>query len=527
MNAALLFFMLLGQVDTGQANENQANTNSTVNKAESTVRIGSKSFTESVTLGEMATLLGRHRGYTATHTRDLGGTQVLWGAMQKGEIDLYPEYTGTIRQSIYEDSSLPDEEAIRKRLAQDGVLMTKSLGFSNTYQIAMSETLAKELNITKISDLRDHPELKFGVSSEFLDRGDGWPALKRAYELPQEDVRGMEHATAYQAIQGNDIEVMDVYSTDSKIRAYKLRVLEDDRSHFPRYDAVFLYRADLAERAPDFVAALERLEGKIDGEAMLGLNQKVELYHQSEVSVAAAFLESSLGVEVEFNEATLWKRLWRSTLEHLLLVVISLGAAICIAIPLGVIAAKKPLWGWFIVGVTEIIQTIPGLALLVLLAAAFGPIGLPMTGPMPAIIALFMYSLLPIIRNTQAGLQNVPQGLLESAEVLGLKPFARLRMIELPIASRLILAGVKTTAVINVGYAALGGLIGAGGYGQTIMTGLRKFSVPTMLEGAIPAALLAIVVKIGFELLEPTVVPKGLRLDDKPSLLVRKLAKDS
>ena len=131
---------------------------------------------------------------------------------------------------------------------------------------------------------------------------------------------------------------------------------------------------------------------------------------------------------------------------------------------------------------------------------------------LPQLSALFLYSLLPIVRNTYTGLRDIPPPVRESAEALGLPPGARLRLVELPMASREILAGIKTSAVINVGTATLGALIGAGGYGQPILTGIRLDDVGLILQGAIPAALLALLVQGVFDLAELVVVPKGLRL---------------
>jgi osmoprotectant transport system permease protein len=131
----------------------------------------------------------------------------------------------------------------------------------------------------------------------------------------------------------------------------------------------------------------------------------------------------------------------------------------------------------------------------------------------PSIAALFLYSLLPIVRNTYAGLQNIPPHIRESAEALGLPPQSRLWLVELPIASRTILAGIKTAAVMNVGFATLGALIGAGGYGQPILTGIRLDDIGLILQGAIPAAGLALLVQGLFEVAERVVVSKGLRLE--------------
>ncbi len=191
----------------------------------------------------------------------------------------------------------------------------------------------------------------------------------------------------------------------------------------------------------------------------------------------------------------------------MVLVAVSLALAILVAIPLGVAAARRPRLGYIVLAAIGVVQTVPALALLVLLLVLMNRIG-----PAPAIAALFLYSLLPIVRNTYAGLHDIPLPLRESAEALGLPPWPRLCLIELPLASRAILAGIKTAAVINVGYATLGGLIGAGGYGQPIMDGVMRNDYRLILEGAIPAVVMALLVQALFEVIERFVVPKGLRL---------------
>jgi osmoprotectant transport system permease protein len=420
------------------------------------LRVGSKAFTENAILGEMVGLLAERQGMSVEHTRELG-TRNCWTALLTGEMDIYPEYTGTLREELFAGELLPDDEALRKKLAGYGIRMTSPLGFNNTYAIGMKEDLAEQLRIKRISDLIDHPELRFRFSNEFMDRADGWPSMRDEYGLMQKNVRGVEHALAYRALDTGAADVTDVYSTDSNIARYGLRVLEDDRAHFPRYDAAFIYREELAERAPDLVSSIEQISGTIDDHRMLTLNQAVELNHQRDTKVAADFLNETMSLNIEVEELTLFDRILTTTLEHLVLVVTSLIAAIVVALPLGIIAAKKPVLGQFIVGGAEIVQTIPGLALLIFMSVGFALVALPTLGAFPVIVALFLYSLLPIIRNTMTGLTDVPNSMQESAIALGLTPAARLRLVELPMASRMILAGIKTTAVINVGYAALGG----------------------------------------------------------------------
>ena len=480
-------------------------------REEVVVETASKAFTESVVLGRMAQLLARDAGYEARFT-ELGGTRILWGALVGGEIDVYAEYTGTLRQEIFAEEDLADDAAVRARVRALGLRMTAPLGFNNTYALALTEGRAAELGVATISDLVRHPELRLGFTNEFLDRGDGWPSLQRRYGLPQENVRGLEHALAYRGLTDGSLDVIDVYSTDPAIERYGLRVLEDDRAHFPRYDALFVYRADLETRAPEFARSLHRLEGRIDAGTMIAMNRRAERSDTSEARVAAEFLADTLGVTVTVEEETWWDRLLRTTRAHLLLVGISLTAAIAVAVPAGVLAVRRPMLGQFLLGAAEVVQTVPGLALLILLSVGLRRANLPTIGELPVILALFLYSLLPILRNTVAGLQSIPLALRESAEALGLSQRARLWRVEMPMASPLILAGIKTTAVINVGYAALGGLVGAGGYGQPIMTGLRLNDELLMLEGAIPAAAMALLAKFLFEGVERFLVPRGLRL---------------
>ena len=470
------------------------------------VRIGTKEFTESVILGDMLDLLARDAGNATEFRPGLGGTRVLWDALRTDRIDIYPEYTGTLIQEILSSERLAGEAALRAALAERGIVMSRSLGFNNTYGVGMQKDVASRLGIRTISDLARHPELRFGFSNEFMSRGDGWPSLRDRYRLPQSSVKGLEHDLAYRGLAAGSIDATDVYTTDAEIAYYDLAVLEDDLHHFPVYDAVWLYRADLARRAPAAVAAFRRLEGAIDARAMTRLNARVKIERETEKAVAADFLRRRLGADVEITEETWLQRFLRHTLEHLTLVGISLAAAILLAVPLGIAAFCVPRVAQPILAVVGLIQTIPSLALFVFMIPLLG-IG----GP-PAVVALFLYSLLPIVRNTYAGLQDIAGDIRESAAALGLPLFARLRLVELPIAGRAILSGIKTSAVINVGTATLGALIGAGGYGQPILTGIRLNDIGLILQGAVPSAVLALLIQGSFELLERVIVPRGLRL---------------
>jgi osmoprotectant transport system permease protein len=471
------------------------------------VRVGSKQFTESVILGELATQLLQHNGIEARHKGQLGGTRFLWQSLLTGEIDVYPEYTGTIAEEILGGAlqGKKDLAAVRRALAEEGVLMSGPLGFDNGYALGMQLARARALSIQTISDLRGHPQLKLGFSNEFMDRADGWPGLQAHYRLPHQDVAGLDHDLAYRGLVSGSLDVTDLYTTDAELQSRQLRILEDDQGYFPDYRAVFLYRPDLVQRQPEALAALQRLEDAIPQESMIAMNARAEHDRIPETQVAADFLRETLGIAAKPKLDSAGAVLWRHTMEHLALVGVSLSAAVIVAIPLGILCARARRLAQITLGIAGIVQTIPALALLVFMIPVLG------IGGLPAAVALFLYSLLPIVRNTYTGLQEVPRSLIESADALGLTPSARLRLVELPLATRTVLAGVKTAAVINVGTATLGALIGAGGYGQPILTGIRLNDTSLILQGAVPAAALALIIQAVFELAERWLVPKGLR----------------
>jgi osmoprotectant transport system permease protein len=378
--------------------------------------------------------------------------------------------------------------------------MSAPLGFDNTYAFGMRRQRAQALGITRISDLAAHPSLKLGLSNEFVSRADGWPGVRAAYRLPQTPT-GLDHDLAYRALDSGAIDITDLYSTDAEIPAHDLLVLQDDRHYFPRYAAVFLYRSDLAQRAPHFVQALQGLGGRIDAATMQRLNAEAKLHKRAESDIAAQWL----GIAAPAQDTRL-TRLLHHTREHLALVGLSLGLALLVALPLGIVAAYRPRLGQVVLSLTGVLQTLPSLAVFVFMIPLFG------IGAKPAIAALFLYSLLPIVRNTHAGLTGIARELRETAAAIGLPPGTRLWRIELPLALGTILAGIKTAAVINVGTATLGALIGAGGYGQPILTGIRLDDLGLILEGAVPAAVLALLVQALFEGLERWLTPRGLRL---------------
>ena len=469
--------------------------------AADTVRVGSKKFTESYVLAEIAKRTLSDTGISAEHRQGMGGTIILWQALRGGQIDVYPEYTGTIAQEILKRSDRMTLEQISGELAKFGVGTTRPLGFNNTYALVMTRDKAQKLGVHTISDLRDHWQFSFGLTHEFLDRQDGWRPLAQFYGLNPRSVVGIDHAIGYDALRNGQVDVKDAYSTDAKIAQYDLTVIDDDQKFFPRYDAVYLYRLGLDEKA---LASLRRLEGTIDEPAMIHLNAEAE--RTKDYALAPNLLFGSNATSA-FGE-NFWHKLSRWTARHLELAGFSLLLSIIVGIPLGIWASRGGAIGQIILGFAGVVQTIPSLALLALL------VPLPFFGisARTAITALFLYGLLPIVRNTATGLQDIPRALRESAVALGLSPRARLWQIFLPMASRSILAGIKTSAVINVGTATLAALIGAGGLGEPILSGLNLNDHATILQGAIPAAILALLVQWLFDLLDRVLIPRGLRL---------------
>ena len=467
------------------------------------ILIGSKKFTESYVLAEIAKRAIENAGIPTDHRQGMGGTIILWQALKSEQIAIYPEYTGTIAEEILKSPTASAAE-IREQLAKSGVGMTEDLGFNNTYALVMRRDVAEKKQIRAISDLRNHSELKLGLTHEFLDRQDGWRPLVEMYQLPIRDVVGIDHGLGYEALRNGSIDLKDAYSTDAKIGENDLVALQDDLAFFPRYKAVFLYRLDLP---PKVVAALRTLEVTLDEKRMIRLNAEAERTKNYARAADLYFQHDGSTQSASIGEPFLHK-LQRWTLRHLQLAGLSLLLSIAVGIPLGIAASRGGFLGQVILGFTGAVQTIPSLALLALL------VPLPFFGisVRTAITALFLYGLLPIVRNTATGLQDIAQPVRESAIALGLEPAARLWKIYLPIASRSILGGIKTSAVINIGTATLAALIGAGGLGEPILSGLNLNDHATILQGAIPAAVLALLVQWSFDLLDRLLIPKGLRL---------------
>lgn len=474
-------------------------------KHEPVVRVGSKSFTESYILGEIVADVIERAGEARVERKfGLGGTGITYRAVAHGDIDLYPEYTGTLSLAILGNASATTIAEIQRELEGTGLTIGNPLGFNNTYALAVRKEMSERLNLRSISDLKRHPELSAAFSSGFTDRDDGWPGLRRHYGLELAHVRVMEHSLTYEALVQANVDVIDIYSTDGKLARLDLTILRDDGGFFPDYQAVLLVREDFIQRFPRSWQALERqLEGQIDEGRMTHLNALADLDGRRLPEVAAEFFGRERSKDLVSGR--LIADIVRLTFDHLYLVLVSLGVAILLGVPLGIVAARYHTLGQVELMAVGVLQTIPSLALLCFMIPLLG------IGKLPALVALALYALLPIVRNTYSGLISIDRQLLEIAGVLGLDPWQRLARIELPLASLHILSGIKTAAVWTVGTATLAAFIGGGGYGDLIVRGLALNDVSLILAGAVPAALMALLIHGAFEVLDRLLIPKGLR----------------
>jgi osmoprotectant transport system permease protein len=477
------------------------------------VTVGSKAFAESWILGDALVALARDAGSAdVSHRKSLGGTEIVYQALLAGDIDAYVEYTGTLEQTILRSKTSVSLERLRDDLGKQGIGLSEPLGFEDGYALASSQDAAKNAGLAKLSDLRAHPDLRLGLTHEFLGRRDGFGGLSERYGLGMTDVRGFQHELALEALARGRLDVTDVYTTDPDIEKQSLVVLKDDLRFFPKYEAVIVYRQALAQQSPEAFAAMQRLVGKIDEKTMIHANAMVALDRQS-TEAAARYVLAQAREDTKHDDskssdgigATL-AQMGHDVLRHVELVAVSLLAAVLVGLPFGIWASRSRRVAAVTLIGAGVVQTIPSLALLAFLIPLLG------IGVTPALVALFVYSLLPIVRGTFTGLTSVPSPLSEAADAIGLPPSAKLAKVLLPMASPSIMSGIRTSAVINVGTATLAALIGAEGLGNPIMQGIALRDTRLILRGAVPAALLALAAEALFYGLERVIVPRGLRI---------------
>jgi osmoprotectant transport system permease protein len=466
--------------------------------------VGSKAFTEGYVLGEIAAqTIESASTVPVTRKLGMGSTGILFAALKSGGIDVYSDYTGTLAEAILKRPDLKSIEDIQQALLAMDLVMSGPLGFDDTYALAVKESFAEQHQLHTISDLAGiEAKVRTAFSYEFMDRKDGFLGMAASYHLhfaPQ-NVSRMEHSLTYQAIDDGAVDLIDLYSTDAKIEKSQLRVLKDDRGYFPVYQAVWVARKAFTEKHPREWQALLNLQGSIGEQAMIDMNAQADIQHLSFAKIAA----QHLGSEAPRSQS-LKSNILQRTREHLWLVGIALLFSVLVGIPLGLVAVRFHAAGQAILVFSALIQTVPSLALLCFLIPLFG------VGMKPALAALCMYSLLPVVLNTFTGVRTVDPKHVENARAFGMTGRQILLRIVLPLASPTVLAGIKTATIVSIGTATLAALVGAGGYGAPIVSGLSLNDVPTILTGAIPAALMALIAYGVFEILGVVLIPAGLR----------------
>jgi osmoprotectant transport system permease protein len=493
------------------------------------VVVASKPFAESYLLAELFAQQLEARGHAVVRRFGLGGTDISFPALQQGSIDVYPEYTGAGLLTILK--APPDSNPAtvfdivsREFRTRFDVHWLPPLGFENTYAMSVRTETAERLGLRTLSDFaRVSRDLRAGFTADFIGRPDGLPGLLETYDMKPGSVNALSPGVKYQALMAGSVDIIDAYSTDGLLGRYPITVLDDDRGFFPPYDAAALVRGAVARDQPGIVAALTELSGRIDVGRMRRWNERVEVKGEDAAVVARdALAELGLGAStVEAREggaaasqpangalgSYLWSRrgtLARLAARHLLLAGVSLLLAVAAAVPLGLLVSRTTA-APSVVRAVGVLQTIPGLALLAFLLPIMG------IGFIPAVVALFLYSLYPIVQNTVAGVQAADAGAAAAAQAVGMTPRQVLWHVRVPLATPVIMAGVRTAAVVNVGTATLAALIGAGGLGDPIVAGLALSDTRMILSGAIPAALLALAVDWMLGRLQHVVTPKALR----------------
>ena len=484
--------------------------------------VASKPFGESYLLAEMAAQLLETNGFRVDRRLGLGATEIAFSALREGRIDVYPEYTGTGLLAILKQKPVSDAREAYRIVSEEfsrryGMRWLPPLGFENTYAIAVRPETATEHQLKTLSDLaRAAPQLIAGLTPDFIGREDGLPGLRAAYGINPREVRSLLQAVKYQALASGAVDLVDGYSTDGMLSRYNLVVLEDDRRFFPPYEASLLVGPSLLRDAPGAANILTRLSGTLDEPRMRSLNRKIEVDGVPVAEVAREALQlvngDSSAIRTEGRRApSVWEYLGDSrrtilslTGRHLVLVALSLLAAIAVAVPLGLLLDTARGSAEAVIRGAGLMQTVPSIALLACMLPLLG------IGMIPALVALFLYSLYPILRNTHTGLRDAAPAAVAAGTALGMTRGQVLRQIRLPLAAPVIMAGIRTAAVINVGTATLAAFIGAGGLGDPIVAGLALSDRRMILSGALPAALLALLVDWSLGLVEKAVKPRGI-----------------
>ncbi|MCY4512912.1 MAG: ABC transporter permease subunit [Bdellovibrionales bacterium] len=488
--------------------------------------VGSKIFTENILLAEMLSLLLEEKyNFKITRKFNMGGTKLVFDSLKNGHIDIYPEYTGTgYTMLLKREGETNPKKTYRivktEFLKKFQLIWSLPLGFENTYALAVQEKDSRFKKINSISQLKGRiSSFRLGMGHEFVERKDGFNNFSKKYHLhfSKDQVVTMNPALMYSALNNQEVDMIMAYSTDGRIQAFKLKTLKDDKSFFPSYEAAYLTRQDIFEKWPEVQKAFAHLENSIAEKEMISLNNQVDQLDYGITQTARNFLVTEkllvdnghkLQAVSLFNYYLSKKRyFFKILVEHLILVFVSLFFALLFSIPMGIWAVRNSKVEKVVFSIVNTLQTVPSIALLGLLIPFLG------IGFAPAVTALFLYSLLPLIRNTFEGIRNVEGSYIEASAGIGLTAWQILVFVQMPLALPVILAGVRTATVIVVGMATLAAYIGAGGLGDPIFRGIATLDSRLIFLGAVPACLLAVILDVGIGFLEKLVISKGLKLE--------------
>ncbi|MBC6415800.1 MAG: ABC transporter permease subunit [Bdellovibrionales bacterium] len=491
--------------------------------------IGSKQFTENIILGEiLAQILEDKYDFKVVRKFNMGGTKLLFDSLKQGHIDIYPEYTGTGYTMILKLTKKRSPEKtyliVKKEFLKKFQLFWSSpLGFENTYILAVRERDSRFKKVFLNSQLKNLSfPFRLALDHEFTERKDGWSLFSKSYRLnlDKNQIFTMNPNLMYSALNSKKVDMIVGNSTDGRMQTYQLRTLKDDKNFFPSYLAAYLTRLDVLESHPLVNQAFQELSQKISEKTMTSLNHQVDqlkfevtqtarkflikkkiLTQKSDVLLTSSSQKNSL-ISYYLSKKNYF---FKILLEHLFLVFTALLFALLFALPLSIYAFYNSRVEKILFFIVNTLQTVPSLALLAALIPLLG------IGFAPAVTALFIYSLLPLIRNTFEGLKNIDNSYIEVATGIGLTKWQSLKFIQIPLALPVIIAGVRTTVVLLVGTATLAAFVGAGGLGDPIFRGMATLDSRLIFLGAIPSCILAVILDKFIFFLEKVLISKGLQ----------------
>jgi osmoprotectant transport system substrate-binding protein len=464
------------------------------------LRVGAKNFTEQWILGELYAQALERAGFAVERRFNLAGSAIAHGALVAGEIDLYPEYTGTALAVVLKEPSrgeAPDAVLARVRAfyAQhvDATWLRPSR-IDNGNVLLMRPGSG----ITTLSELaRVASRLTIGLGTEFVDRDDGLPGLERVYGMKFGHIATFSALPLrYDALLAGQVDVINGFATDWQIADGSLVALVDDRGLFPPYQLAPVVRNAVLRAHPEIASILDAVSARLDTKKMQQLNGLVERDRYEPAEVARAVLDGVDLTRERPRRIGILPRLLGATLEHAALVAAALAAGFAVALPLALLAAQRPRLCTLLLGGSALLYAVPSLALFALL--------LPLTGLgwQSAVIGLTLYAAMVLLRGILGGLATLPPLLMQVATGLGMTPRQRFLRVTVPLLVPAFIATLRAALVATIGLATIAAAIDAGGLGQLLLTGLAQRWPAKIALAAGMAMLLALVADRALLLLE-------------------------